>query len=44
MCKPWRQAFLINRNGVGLRPRHNAFLHAGALAFFTLFSPAPTLS
>ena len=36
-------AFLIIRTGVGLWLEHNAFLHAGALAFFTLFSLAPTL-
>ena len=37
------RAFLIIRTGVGLWLEHNAFLHAGALAFFTLFSLAPTL-
>ncbi len=31
------------RSGVALWLEHNAFLHAGALAFFTLFSLAPTL-
>jgi membrane protein len=35
--------FRIIRDGVGLWIEHNAFLHAGALAFFTLFSLAPTL-
>jgi membrane protein len=36
-------AFQVVRGGVGLWLDHNAFLHAGALAFFTLFSLAPTL-
>jgi membrane protein len=40
---PSRRAWLIARTGVGLWLDHNAFLHAGALAFFTLFSLAPTL-
>lgn len=34
---------LTIRDGLGLWLEHNAFLHAGALAFFTLFSLAPTL-
>lgn len=38
-----RRAALIARNGVGFWLEHNAFLHAGALAFFTLFSLAPIL-
>lgn len=33
----------VVRNGVTLWLDHNPFLHAGALAFFTLFSLAPTL-
>jgi membrane protein len=43
MTNPVRQIVLIVRAGVGLWLQHNAFLHAGALAFFTLFSLAPTL-
>ncbi|MCG6942604.1 MAG: YihY/virulence factor BrkB family protein [Thiohalocapsa sp.] len=43
MYQPFQQAFLIIRTGVELWLEHNAFLHAGALAFFTLFSLAPTL-
>lgn len=38
-----RRLLLIVRDGIGLWLEHNAFLHAGALAFFTLFSLAPTL-
>jgi membrane protein len=41
--KPIQHALSIIRTGVGLWLEHNAFLHAGALAFFTLFSLAPTL-
>jgi membrane protein len=37
------RTFQIVHTGVGLWLKHNAFLHAGALAFFTLFSLAPTL-
>jgi membrane protein len=36
-------AVRVVRGGVALWLDHNAFLHAGALAFFTLFSLAPTL-
>jgi membrane protein len=43
MYEPLSQVVLIVRKGVGLWLAHNAFLHAGALAFFTLFSLAPTL-
>ena len=43
MYRALQRAFLIIRTGVGLWLEHNAFLHAGALAFFTLFSLAPTL-
>ena len=43
MYNPLRQALVTLRAGVGLWLEHNAFLHAGALAFFTLFSLAPTL-
>lgn len=43
MYKPFQQAFSMIRTGVGLWLECNAFLHAGALAFFTLFSLAPTL-
>ena len=43
MGRPVRRTWLIIRTGVGLWLEHNAFLHAGALAFFTLFSLAPTL-
>lgn len=38
-----RHVYLTIRAGVGLWLEHNPFLHAGALAFFTLFSLAPTL-
>jgi membrane protein len=41
--QPLQRLFQIVRTGVGLWLKHNAFLHAGALAFFTLFSLAPTL-
>jgi len=41
--KRFQQWVLIIRTGVGLWLEHNAFLHAGALAFFTLFSLAPIL-
>ena len=43
MSKPLRRAWLIIRTGIVLWLDHNAFMHAGALAFFTLFSLAPTL-
>jgi membrane protein len=43
MDNPLKTGLRIIRDGVGLWLRHNAFLHAGALAFFTLFSLAPTL-
>jgi membrane protein len=43
MDNPLTTGLRIIRDGVGLWLRHNAFLHAGALAFFTLFSLAPTL-
>ncbi len=43
MPMPFPRTLRIVRKGVGLWLQHNAFLHAGALAFFTLFSLAPTL-
>jgi uncharacterized BrkB/YihY/UPF0761 family membrane protein len=43
MIQAAQHAFQVIRDGVGLWLEHNAFLHAGALAFFTLFSLAPTL-
>lgn len=43
LYKALQQAFVIIRATVGLWLENNAFLHAGALAFFTLFSLAPTL-
>lgn len=43
MIQAGQHAFQVIRDGVGLWLEHNAFLHAGALAFFTLFSLAPTL-
>lgn len=43
MHKPLRRGLAVIRTGVGLWLESNPFLHAGALAFFTLFSLAPTL-
>ncbi|WP_295888633.1 hypothetical protein [uncultured Thiohalocapsa sp.] len=35
MIQPAQRAFQVVRDGVGLWLEHNAFLHAGALAFFS---------
>jgi membrane protein len=43
LYKAFRHGLAIVRAGVALWLEHNPFLHAGALAFFTLFSLAPTL-
>ncbi|MCF8004323.1 MAG: YihY/virulence factor BrkB family protein [Chromatiaceae bacterium] len=40
---PLRQLLRITVSGVNLWLEHNAFMQAGALAFFTIFSLAPTL-
>jgi membrane protein len=41
--RPLRQLLTIVVSGVNLWLEHNAFMQAGALAFFTIFSLAPTL-
>ncbi len=43
MYKPLQRGYLTIRTGIGLWLEHNAFMHAGALAFFTISSLAPTL-
>lgn len=43
MSTSFPRTLQIVRKGIALWLQHNAFLHAGALAFFTLFSLAPTL-
>jgi membrane protein len=43
MLEPVRRPLTITISGVNLWLEHNAFMQAGALAFFTIFSLAPTL-